>query len=50
MTLLIVGMLSSIILGGVVLLISLGNPIPGIFVIAIGIYGAWLVISGIRRA
>ena len=50
MALVIVGMVSSIILGGVMLLIGLGNPLPGLFVIAVGIYGAWIVISGIRRA
>ena len=33
MALVIVGMMSSIILGGVVLLLGLGNPIPGLFVI-----------------
>ena len=50
LTCVVVGMLSSITLGGVVLLISLGNPIPGMFVVAVGIYAAWIVISGIRRA
>jgi hypothetical protein len=50
LTFVIVGMLGSIILAGVVLLIGLSNPIPGTFVVAVGIYGAWIVISGIRRA
>jgi len=50
LTCVVVGMLSSITLGGVVLLISLDNPIPGLVVVAAGIYAAWIVISGIRRA
>ena len=32
------------------MLIGLGNPIPGLVVLAFGIYGAWLIGSGIRRA
>ena len=50
LTFVIVGMLGSIILAGVVLVIGLSNPIPGTFVMAAGIYGVWIVISGIRRA
>jgi len=44
------GMLTSIIVGGLLLVIGLDNPIPGLVVLAFGIYGAWIVGSGIRRA
>ncbi len=50
MGLLMVGMLGSIILGGLLLLLTLSTPIPGILVVAAGLYGAWLVGAGIRRA
>ena len=50
MALLLGGLLTSIIVGGLMLLIGLGNPIPGLVVLAFGIYGAWLIGSGIRRA
>jgi uncharacterized RDD family membrane protein YckC len=50
MGLLMVGMLGSISLGGLLLLLTLSTPIPGIFVLAAGLYGAWLVGAGIRRA
>jgi hypothetical protein len=50
MALLLSGMLASIIVGGLLMMIGLGNPIPGLVVLAFGIYGAWLVGSGIRRA
>jgi hypothetical protein len=30
--------------------ILIGNPIPGLVVCAFGVYGAWIVGSGIRRA
>jgi len=50
MALLLGGFLTSIIVGGLLLLIGLGNPIPGLVVLAFGIYGAWLIGSGIRRA
>lgn len=50
MGLLLGGFLTTIIIGGVVLVFGLGNPIPGLVVLAFGIYGAWLIGSGIRRA
>lgn len=50
MGLLLLGMVSSIILGGLLMLTSLDNPIPGLFILAIGIYTAWLIVAGIRRA
>jgi len=50
MALLLGGFLTSILVGGLLLVISLGNPIPGLVVLAFGIYGAWLIGSGIRRA
>ena len=50
MALLLGGFLASIIIGGFLLLNGLDNPIPGLVVLAFGIYGAWLVGSGIRRA
>jgi hypothetical protein len=50
MALLLGGFLASIILGGLLMVIGLGNPIPGLVVLAFGIYGAWLIGSGIRRA
>ena len=50
MALLLGGLLTSIIAGGLVLVISLGSPIPGLIVLAFGMYGAWLIASGIRRA
>ena len=40
MALVVAGMVSSIILGGLLLLIKLGNPIPGLIVLAMGIYCA----------
>lgn len=50
MALALTGMVSSIILGGFLLWVTLDNPIPGLFVLALGLYGAWLIIGGIRRA
>lgn len=50
MALLLGGMLASIIVGGILMLIGLGSPIPGLVVLAFGIYGACLIGSGIRRA
>ena len=50
MALLLGGFLVSILVGGLLLLIGLGNPIPGLVVLAFGLYGAWLIASGIRRA
>ena len=50
MVLLLGGFLTSILVGGVLLVIGLDNPIPGLVVLAFGIYGAWIVGSGIRRA
>lgn len=50
MALLLGGFLTSIIVGGLLLVAGLDNPIPGLVVLAFGIYGAWIVGSGIRRA
>lgn len=50
MGLLMVGMLGSIILGGLLLVLTLSTPIPGILVLAVGLYGSWIVGTGIRRA
>jgi hypothetical protein len=50
MALLLGGFLTSIIVGGILLLVSLDNPIAGLVVLAFGIYGAWIVGSGIRNA
>ena len=50
MGLLLVGFLTSIIVGGLLLLIAVDSPIPGLVVCAFGIYGAWIVGSGIRGA
>ena len=50
MALLLGGFLTSIIVGGLLLVIGLGNPIPGLVVLAFGIYGAWVIGSGIHRA
>jgi hypothetical protein len=50
MTLLLGGFLTSIIVGGFMLVIGLDNPIPGLVVLAFGLYGAWIIASGIRRA
>ena len=50
MALLLGGFLTSILAGGVLLMIRLDNPIPGLVVLAFGIYGAWIVGSGIHRA
>ena len=50
MALLLGGFLASIIIGGLLLVIGLDNPIPGLVVLAFGVYGAWIVGSGIRRA
>jgi hypothetical protein len=50
MALLLGGFLTSIILGGLLLIFGLDNPIPGLVVLVFGIYGAWVVGSGIRRA
>jgi len=50
MALLLGGFLASFIVGGILLMISLGNPIPGLIVLAFGLYGGWIVGSGIRRA
>ena len=47
MGLLLLGMVSSIILGGLLMLTSLDNPIPGLLILAIGIYAAWLIVAGI---
>jgi hypothetical protein len=50
MALLLGGLLTSIVVGGLMLVIGLDNPIPGLVVLAFGLYGAWLVGCGIRRA
>jgi hypothetical protein len=50
MALLLGGFLTSIIVGGLLLVIGLDSPIPGLVVVAFGIYGAWIVGSGISRA
>ena len=50
MALLLGGLLASILVGGLLMVIGLGNPIPGLVVLAFGMYGAWLIGSGIRRA
>ncbi|MEE4270124.1 MAG: hypothetical protein V2I67_00515 [Thermoanaerobaculales bacterium] len=50
MALLLGGFLTSILVGGFLLLISLDNPIPGLVVLAFGLYGAWIIGSGIRNA
>ncbi|MFC1661809.1 hypothetical protein ACFL3S_10225 [Gemmatimonadota bacterium] len=50
MALALTGMVSSIILGGFLLLITIDTPIPGLFVLAFGLYGGLLIIGGIRRA
>jgi hypothetical protein len=38
------------IVGGMLLVMKLSNPFPGLVVCAFGLYGAWLICSGIRRA
>lgn len=50
MALVLGGFLTSIIVGSLLLLVALDNPIPGLVVCAFGIYGAWIVGSGIRRS
>jgi hypothetical protein len=50
MALVLSGLLASIIVGGLLLLVGLDSPIPGLVVLAFGIYGAWIIGSGIRRA
>jgi hypothetical protein len=50
MALLLGGLLASMIVGGMLLVMKLSNPFPGLVVCAFGIYGAWLIGSGIRRA
>ena len=50
MALMLTGMVSSIILGGFLLLATIDTPIPGLFVLVVGLYGGWLIIGGIRRA
>jgi len=50
MAMALVGMVGSVVLGGVLLLVTLDTPIPGLILVAFGSYGAWLIIGGIRRA
>jgi hypothetical protein len=50
MALALTSLVSSIVLGGVLLLFILDTPIPGLILMAFGVYGAWLIIGGIRRA
>ena len=50
MALVLGGFLTSFIVGGLLLLVGLDNPIPGLVVLAFGIYGVWIIGSGIRRA
>ena len=48
--LLISGMLGMLLLGGLLMLFTLSSKIPGLIAGAAGLYGSWIVISGIRRA
>lgn len=44
------GMLGIMLLGGILLLMILPSRIPGLIALAAGLYGAWLICTGIRRA
>lgn len=48
--LLAVGMLGVMFAGGLLMLVTLPFRIPGLIVLAAGLYGAWLMFTRIRRA
>lgn len=50
MGLLMGGFVGSMVLGGLLMALRLSTPLPGLFVLAAGLYAAWLIGSGIRRA
>lgn len=49
-TLVAVGMLGIMFTGGLLMLLTLPSRIPGLIVLAAGLYGVWLIFTGIRRA
>jgi hypothetical protein len=44
------GMLGLLLFGGLLMFLTLPSRIPGLIVIAAGLYAAWLIFNGIRRA